>query len=64
MFLVFEAMMLTMAVTELVVSIWVAVLCCKAVCRCCKQNSVSPVVGVGLLELNVLVIVYTGAAVV
>ena len=34
-----NASMIVMAVIELIVSIWSAVLCCGAVCRCCKTRS-------------------------
>ena len=33
--------MLIMAVLEFIVTIWSAVLCCRAVCRCCKTTSAS-----------------------
>ena len=34
-----NSLMLIMAVVELIVSIWSAVLGCRAVCRCCKSHS-------------------------
>ena len=37
--LALNCLMVIMAIVELVVSIWSAVLCCGAVCRCCKSHS-------------------------
>ena len=34
-----NSLMVIMSVVELVVTIWSSVLCCGAVCRCCKTSS-------------------------